>query len=98
MRGGGLWGSQLLSHENRRLRRRPLAHQRPLCQHVGLPAVADHLLVTDASEANGHLVRLHGHLWPDSDDSTRTAIAAVIEAREGSLTDMNPRWLPSPRG
>ena len=27
----------------------------------------------------------YGHLWPDSDDSTRAAIDAVMAAREGNL-------------
>jgi len=27
----------------------------------------------------------YGHLWPDSDDSTRTAVAAVFAARADSL-------------
>lgn len=29
----------------------------------------------------------YGHLWPDSDDSTRAAIEAVMAARAGSLAD-----------
>ena len=27
----------------------------------------------------------YGHLWPDSDDSTRAAVAAVFDARADSL-------------
>ena len=27
----------------------------------------------------------YGHLWPDSDDSTRAAIEAVMAAREDNL-------------
>ena len=28
---------------------------------------------------------VYGHLWPDSDDSTRAAISAVMTARSGIL-------------
>lgn len=33
------------------------------------------------------LIATYGHLWPDSDDSTRTAIAAVMAARADAGVD-----------
>lgn len=33
---------------------------------------------------------VYGHLWPDSDDSTRAAIAAVMAAREGKTRAAAP--------
>jgi hypothetical protein len=31
----------------------------------------------------------YGHLWPDTDDSTRAAIAAAMAAREDNLRTAN---------